>query len=92
MSSAKALLEKGLADYGYAYINIDDAWEAAERNADGTIAVNEKFPDMKGLGDWLHSQGLKFGIYSSPGDRTCGGYLGSLDHEMQDAQAGVSTT
>lgn len=86
MSSAKALLEKGLADYGYAYINIDDAWEAAERNADGTIAVNEKFPDMKGLGDWLHSQGLKFGIYSSPGDRTCGGYLGSLDHEMQDAQ------
>lgn len=86
MSSAKALLEKGLADYGYAYINIDDAWEAPERNADGTIAVNEKFPDMKGLGDWLHSQGLKFGIYSSPGDRTCGGYLGSLDHEMQDAQ------
>ena len=86
MSSAKALLEKGLADYGYAYINIDDAWEAAERNADGTIAVNEKFPDMKGLGDWLHSQGLKFGIYSSPGDRTCGGYLGSLDHEMQDAE------
>ena len=53
MSSAKALLEKGLADYGYAYINIDDAWEAPERNADGTIAVNEKFPDMKGLGDWL---------------------------------------
>ena len=86
MSSAKALLEKGLADYGYAYINIDDAWEAPERNADGTIAVNEKFPDMKGLGDWLHSQGLKFGIYSSPGDRTCGGYLGSLDHEMQDAE------
>ena len=86
MSSAKALLEKGLADYGYAYINIADAWEAAERNADGTRAVNEKFPDMKGLGDWLHSQGLKFGIYSSPGDRTCGGYLGSLDHEMQDAE------
>lgn len=86
VSSAKALIEKGLADYGYAYINIDDAWEAERRNADGTIAVNEKFPDMKGLGDWLHSEGLKFGIYSSPGDRTCGGYLGSLDHERQDAQ------
>lgn len=86
MSSAKALLEKGLADYGYAYINIDDAWEAPKRNADGTIAVNEKFPDMKGLGEWLHSQGLKFGIYSSPGDLTCGGYLGSLDHEKQDAE------
>lgn len=86
VSSAKALIEKGLADYGYAYVNIDDAWEAPERNADGTIAVNEKFPDMKGLGDWLHSEGLKFGIYSSPGDLTCGRYLGSLDHERQDAE------
>ena len=52
MSSARALIEKGLADYGYSYINVDDAWEAPQRNADGTIAVNEKFPDMKGLGDW----------------------------------------
>lgn len=85
MSSAKALIEHGLADYGYSYINVDDAWEAPARNADGTIAVNEKFPDMKGLGDWLHGNGLKFGIYSSPGDLTCGGYLGSLDHEQQDA-------
>ncbi len=86
MSSAQALIDKGLADYGYAYINVDDAWEAPARNADGTIAVNEKFPDMKGLGDWLHERGLKFGIYSSPGDETCGGYLGSLDHEKQDAE------
>lgn len=86
MSSAQALIDKGLADYGYSYINVDDAWEAAERNADGTISTNEKFPDMKGLGDWLHSNGLKFGIYSSPGDYTCGGYLGSLDHERQDAE------
>ncbi len=87
ISSAKALLDKGLADYGYSYMNIDDGWEAPERNADGTIKVNEKFPDMKGLGDWLHSQGLKFGIYSSPGSHTCGGYLGSLDHEKQDAES-----
>ena len=86
VSSAQALIDKGLADYGYAYINIDDGWEAPERNADGTIAVNEKFPSMKGLGDWLHSEGLKFGIYSSPGDLTCGCYLGSLDHELQDAE------
>lgn len=85
-SSAQALIDKGLADYGYCYINIDDAWEAPERNADGTIAVNEKFPSMKELGDWLHSEGLKFGIYSSPGDLTCGCYLGSLDHELQDAK------
>lgn len=86
MQSAQSLLEKGLADYGYSYINVDDAWEADERNADGTIATNDRFPDMKALGDWLHNHGLKFGIYSSPGDRTCGQYLGSLDHEKQDAE------
>lgn len=85
-SSAQAIIDKGLADFGYSYINIDDAWEAKERNADGTISPNEKFPDMKGLGEWLHSHGLKFGIYSSPGDRTCGNYLGTLDHEKQDAE------
>lgn len=87
ISSAQALIDKGLADYGYAYINIDDAWEAPERTPEGKIVVNEKFPDMKGLGDWLHDNGLKFGIYSSPGDLTCGGYLGSLDHEQQDAES-----
>ncbi len=86
MSSAQAIIDKGLADYGYSYINVDDAWEAPERNADGTIAVNGKFPDMKGLGDWLHAHGLRFGIYSSPGDYTCGQYLGSLGHEEQDAK------
>ena len=86
MASAAALINRGLADYGYAYMNIDDAWEAEYRTPDGRIEANEKFPDMKALGDWLHSNGLKFGIYSSPGDHTCGGYLGSLDHEKQDAE------
>lgn len=86
ISSAQALLDRGLADYGYNYINIDDAWEAPERNDDGTIAINDKFTDMKALGDWLHSNGLRFGIYSSPGDLTCGCYLGSLDHEQLDAE------
>lgn len=86
MSSAAALINRGLADYGYSYINVDDAWEAEERAPDGRIVTNEKFPDMKGLGDWLHGNGLKLGIYSSPGDRTCGGYLGTLDHERQDAE------
>ncbi|MDE6084840.1 MAG: putative Ig domain-containing protein, partial [Muribaculaceae bacterium] len=86
VSSAQALIDKGLADYGYSYVNIDDAWEAPERNPDGTIAVNEKFPSMKELGDWLHGEGLKFGIYSSPGDLTCGCYLVSLYHELQDAE------
>ena len=86
MSSAAALINRGLADYGYAYMNIDDAWESEERLPDGRITGNEKFPDMKGLGDWLHSNGLKFGIYSGPGDKTCGGYPASLDHERQDAE------
>jgi hypothetical protein len=90
MASAAALINRGLADYGYSYINIDDAWEAEQRNPDGTISPNEKFPDMKALGDWLHANGLKLGIYSSPGDRTCGGYLGSLDHEEQDAKTWAS--
>ena len=87
MSSAQALIEQGLADYGYCYMNIDDGCEADKRNPDGTIAVNDKFPSMKALGDWLHERGLKFGIYSSPGDFTCGGYLGSIDHEKQDAES-----
>lgn len=86
ISSARAILSSGLADYGYAYINIDDAWQAPQRADDGTIVPNDKFPDMKGLGDWLHSNGLKFGIYSSPGSLTCGLYTGSLGHELADAQ------
>ena len=65
MSSAAALINRGLADYGYSYMNIDDAWEAEERAPDGRIVTNEKFPDIKALGDWLHANGLKMGIYSS---------------------------
>ena len=84
-SSAQALIDKGLIDHGWTNINIDDGWEASQRNADGCIVSNEKFPDMKALGDWLHGKGLKFGIYSSPGTRTCGGFLGSYQHELQDA-------
>ena len=83
--TAKALVEKRLADYGYIYVNVDDGWEAETRDGQGRISSNAKFPDMKALGDDLHRQGLKFGIYSSPGDYTCGGYLGSLHHEKQDA-------
>ena len=85
LSSAQALIDKGLTDYGWNYINIDDGWEAAARNADGTISPNEKFPDMKALSGKLHAEGLKFGIYSSPGTRTCGGFLASYQHELQDA-------
>ncbi|WP_292939882.1 glycoside hydrolase family 27 protein [Mucilaginibacter sp. 44-25] len=84
-SSANAMINKGLVDYGWTYINIDDGWQAPVREKNGDIVANEKFPDMKGLGSFLHQQGLKFGIYSSPGTTTCGGYMGSLNHEAQDA-------
>ncbi len=84
-SSAQALIDKGLIDYGWSYINVDDGWQAPHRTADSTLMPNEKFANMKGLGDWLHSKGLKFGIYSSPGPKTCGGFTGSYLNEVQDA-------
>ncbi len=86
-ASAKAMIDKGLIDHGWTYMNIDDGWEADARNEKGEIVPNKKFPDMKKTGDWLHKKGLKFGIYSSPGTKTCGGYLGSYQHELQDAKS-----
>lgn len=83
--SAKAMADRFSA-HGWAYINIDDGWEAEQRLPDGKIATNSKFPDMKGLTDYVHGLGLRMGIYSSPGPRTCGGFLGSWQHEEQDAQ------
>jgi hypothetical protein len=85
-AAADAFLSSGLADHGWGFINIDDGWEAPERSAKGEILTNEKFPDMKALSDYVHRQGLKIGIYSSPGPLTCGGYLGSYQHEEQDAK------
>jgi alpha-galactosidase len=88
-ASAEQLIQSGLAGHGYAYINIDDAWEG-DRNADGKIQTNAKFPDMKALGDYIHALGLRFGIYSGPGAKTCGGYNASLNHEQQDADSYAS--
>lgn len=90
--AAKSFVEKGLADHGWTNINIDDGWEifgksdAPKRSRKGEILTNEKFPDMKKLGDDIHALGLKFGIYSSPGPLTCGGYTASYKHEYQDAR------
>ena len=75
----------GMKDAGYIYVNIDDTWEG-KRDAQGNIHSNSKFPDMKALADYVHSKGLKIGIYSSPGPKTCGGYRGSYQHEEQDAK------
>jgi alpha-galactosidase len=74
-----------MRDAGYRYINIDDTWEG-ERDAQGNIQTNSKFPDMKALADYVHSKGLKLGIYSSPGAKTCAKFEGSLGHEEQDAR------
>lgn len=84
-AAADAMVESGLAAKGYQYINIDDCWQD-ERGEDGEIRPNEKFPDMKALADYVHSKGLKLGIYSSPGPRTCANHTGSLGHEAQDAK------
>ena len=84
-AQADAMVSSGMRDAGYVYINIDDTWEGA-RDAQGVIHPNSKFPDMKALADYVHSKGLKIGIYSSPGAKTCAGFEGSLNHEDQDAQ------
>jgi alpha-galactosidase len=84
-AQAEAMVSSGMRDAGYTYINIDDTWEGV-RDANGNIQTNSKFPDMKALADFVHSRGLKLGIYSSPGDKTCAKYEGSYGHELQDAQ------
>lgn len=83
-AAADAMVASGMRDAGYVYVNIDDTWEG-ERDAQGNIQSNSKFPDMKALADYVHSKGLKIGIYSSPGPKTCAGYAGSYKHEQQDA-------
>lgn len=83
--AADALVSSGMKDAGYIYVNIDDSWEGG-RDGDGNITTNKKFPDMKALADYVHSKGLKIGIYSSPGPKTCGGWEGSFGHEEQDAK------
>jgi len=82
--AADLMVSSGMRDAGYVYLNIDDTWEG-KRDANGVLHTNDKFPDMKALADYVHGKGLKLGIYSSPGDKTCAGFEGSLGHEQQDA-------
>jgi alpha-galactosidase len=84
-AAADLIVSSGMRDAGYIYVNIDDTWEG-ERDASGVLHTNSKFPDMKALADYVHSKGLKLGIYSGPGPKTCAGYAGSLGHEEQDAK------
>ncbi len=99
--AADVMVKTGMADAGYAYVNIDDCWmnapEDAKRSPDplrvgpfrdaaGNILPNKHFPDMRALTDYIHAQGLKAGIYTSPGPLTCGGFCGAYQHEEQDAR------
>jgi len=82
--AADLIVSSGMRDAGYVYVNIDNTWEG-QRDADGVLHSNEKFPDMKALADYVHAKGLKLGIYSSPGTKTCARFEGSYGHEQQDA-------
>lgn len=85
-ATADKMVELGLVDAGYIYLNLDDGWHG-ERDEQGFIQVDpEKFPSgMKALADYVHSKGMKLGIYSDAGWKTCGGCAGSYGHEFQDA-------
>src|ERR1017187_2358203 len=95
--AADAMVKSGLINHGWTYINVDDFWQNHRdskdptlhgefRDKNGFIVPNSRFPDMKGLADYIHDLGLKAGLYSSPGPWTCGGCAASWQHEEQDAQ------
>jgi alpha-galactosidase len=97
-AAADAMVASGLVNHGWTYVNIDDYWEVhrnskdptlqgPQRDASGRIVPNPRFPDMKGLADYVHSKGLRIGLYSSPGPWTCGGCVASWQHEDKDAQS-----
>jgi alpha-galactosidase len=95
--AADVMINSGMADYGYQYVNIDDCWMNITkyrdpnrvgplRDSQGNILPNKYFPDMKALTDYIHSLGLKAGLYTSPGPFTCQGFAGTYEHEAQDAK------
>jgi alpha-galactosidase len=87
--AADTMIDSGMADYGYMYVNIDDCWmkkrgDEPYRDEKGSILTNDKFPDIRGMCDYIHAKGLRAGIYTSPGPWTCAGYVGSYGHEESD--------
>jgi alpha-galactosidase len=84
-----AIVESGMADAGYEYVNIDDCWMASERGPEGRLQPHpERFPNgIEPLADYAHSKGLKLGLYESAGTETCQGFPGSLGYEEKDAEA-----
>ncbi len=92
METADAMAELGMPGYGYDYLVIDDCWSKRERNAEGRLEADpEKFPHgMKYVADYVHSKGLKFGMYSCAGTMTCARFPGSYGHEFADAETFAS--
>ena len=85
-SAADAMVSSGMKDAGYEYIVIDDCWQISRDAAGNIVADAKTFPaGIKALADYVHSKGLKFGIYSDAGTKTCAGRPGSRGHEYQDA-------
>jgi alpha-galactosidase len=87
--AADGLDETGLRAAGYTYLEIDDGWQG-ERGADGEMRSNPEFPNMKALGDYIHSKGLKFALMTSVAPQSCAGYTGSYGHEAEDAKTFAS--
>ena len=96
-NAADAMVSSGLIEHGYSYVNIDDCWAVKPKATDPTLAgelrdaagkvnSNRRFPDMKALTEYIHSKGLKAGIYTSPGPTTCAGHAGAYQHEALDVQ------
>jgi alpha-galactosidase len=94
--AADIMISSGMADHGYEYVNIDDSWMRKPESADpdeqgparderGMINANGRFPDMKALTAYIHGLGLKAGLYTSPGPRTCAKFYGSHGYEAHDA-------
>ena len=96
-NAADQMIATSMADFGYQYVNIDDCWMVKPgstdpalggpaRDANGRLLPNKRFPDIKGMVDYIHAKGLKAGTYISPGPTTCAGFEGSWQHEAQDAR------
>ncbi|MBI5010749.1 MAG: putative Ig domain-containing protein, partial [Bacteroidia bacterium] len=94
-AAADAMVSSGMIDHGYMYVNIDDCWSVKPgakdssltgepRDVSGMINSNKRFPDMKGMTDYIHSLGLKAGIYTSPGELTCAGHVAAYQYEEKD--------
>ena len=91
-TTADTMVEKGLLEAGYNYLVIDDCWSEMKRDENNRLVPSkEKFPNgMKAVADYVHSKGLKFGMYSCCGTRTCAGFPGSFEYEYIDAETFAS--